>query len=120
MSCVLCCINENNFIVSIWNFFSTSRKTQKKPEVKKEIKYNNLTIKLYDVDWYSSKIYQNIEAFDASGRRVWVVEKPNHSFHFWDMQIDEEKMQLDVDGGNSYHYVINLETGEIINAFIIK
>ena len=91
-------------------------------KVKKVITYNNLTIKLYAVDPQRAKqdTLANIEAFDSKGILVWLVEKPTFSSYYYDMQIDEEKGQLEGDAGTGCFYLINPANGRIIESYIRK
>lgn len=106
--------------MSFWKRLFKSSSFAQHPTVKRSIKYNNLTIKLYEVDWYKSFVTPNIKAFNSNGELQWVVETPTLSFHYWDMQIDEENNILDVDDGSSYHYQISLIDGHIISGRLIK
>lgn len=106
--------------MNIRNLFSKTRQGSKLPKSKRVVHYKGLIIKLYEVDWQSTDPSRNIEAFSADGSLKWILERPTHSFHYWDMQIDEEKGELDADSGDGQHYTISLVDGHIIDSRLIK
>ena len=95
---------------------------KKAKSVKKEIKFNNLIIRLYEVDikeWLGNSA-ANVEAYDSDGEILWIIEPPPYSRDYFDMQIDEENGELIGDGGDSMIYIISLKDGKIISSRMIK
>ena len=92
-------------------------------QIKKEITFNFLVIKLYDTEkkiGTENESIGNIQAFNLKGELVWVVEPPTFNFFYFDMQIDEGAEMLEADSGAGRVYKINLNNGRIISSEIIK
>ena len=90
--------------------------------VKREIKFDNLVIRLYKVDiweWLDNTV-ANVEAYGPDGKILWIIESPPYSKHYFDMQIDEENGELIGDGGDGMVYRIDLRCGKIISSQLIK
>ncbi len=92
--------------------------TSELKEIKKEIRFNELIIRLYQNDL--NVLCKNIEAFDFHGKLIWVIEAPLYDNHYFDMQIDEENNFLETDGGGGYKYEIDISNGRIIKSYLIK
>lgn len=92
-------------------------------EIKKEIRYDSLIIRLYETkenENIENKPRPNIQAFNLQEELVWTVESPPFNFSYFDMQIDEDTGVLEADSGAGRVYKINLENGCIISSEIIK
>jgi hypothetical protein len=90
--------------------------------VKKEIKYESLKIRLYDVktDNMQNQSVANIQAFDLHDKLLWTIEAPTFNHFYFDMQINELEGLLEADSGEGQVYKIDLKTGNIIESKLIK
>ena len=62
---------------------------KKAKSVKKEIKFNNLIIRLYEVDikeWLGNSV-ANVEAYDSDGMILWIIEPPPYSRDYFDIAL---------------------------------
>ena len=90
-------------------------------KVKKEIKFDSLIIRLYNIkDFNVDKSVGNIQAFDVKEKLIWTVQPPTYNQHYFDIQIDEDSFTLEADSGAGRVYNISLKNGHIISSMIIK
>src|SRR5690242_13263209 len=105
------------------SFFNKSFQKNKK-DLKKEIKFGSLIIRLYNdkrnnINTNTESI-GNIQAFDFKGQLAWTVQPSTFNLSYFDIQIDEEKNKLEADSGAGRVYIINLANGSIIHSEIRK
>jgi len=97
---------------------------EKHEVVKEELKYDDMTIRLYQPIQGSKVRYEsisNISAFNKSGDLIWKAERPkSHKDQFWSMWIDQVKKVLTVNSVIGYRYIINFQDGKIIDYYIVK
>lgn len=89
-------------------------------KIKKEIKYKDIVIRLYNYkieDTITKK--SNIKAFDTANNLLWVAQNCPSGGYF-EMQIDELNDQLETNDGGGMHYEIELTNGKIISEQLIK
>ncbi|MEO8171835.1 MAG: hypothetical protein ABI581_02085 [Sediminibacterium sp.] len=88
--------------------------------IKKEIKYKNLIIKLYDYKFDDPvKEESNIEACDLEGQFLWRAENCRAG-RYYEMQIDDVEDNLYARDGSAMHYTIELKNGTILTEKFIK
>jgi hypothetical protein len=88
--------------------------------IKKEIKHNDLVIRLYNDKPYDRlETESNIKAFDLTNTQLWIAEKCKNGQYF-EMQIDESNNRLEANDGYGMHYEIELVNGRIVSEQLIK
>lgn len=88
--------------------------------IKRKISYAGLTFLLYESKNVVKSSQGNIEAFDENGTLVWIAERPTFDDQYFDMQIDEDEIILEAEGGGGVRYFIDLNNGKIRSSRLIK
>lgn len=91
-------------------------------KIKKEIKFDSLIIRLYEVrqEDKANEAIANIQAFNLQGNWIWTIQPPSFNIFYFDMQLDEELGVLEADSGAGRVYQVDLRDGHIISSELIK